>query len=886
VDIHVDLTTDTSPVRNPLLYDLTPGKESSSEDKVDIIHVDLTTDTSPVRNPLLYDLTSGKESSSEDKESVSDSDSDFRSDRNEEPSRLQCHKCSNVFSTKSNLRKHQRLISCAGSKRKLSKAVKEKHNEVNMDFSNARRLLPSLWSKCKVEKRESLPYDINGDCVYELPYDEENMMDSSSDGRPWKQWNTSKRQGFEGRRRVTSCGGTYVCKNSRCPYLHSYGKQNDVQFKRRAEDEVVCNCCGYEAKGVMCNAKKVWEFGQDKVTVFHCGEHNCSVKERDPDIREAATTFFRNNTAAKPSQFPYQHLRGLLKEGKSVEDVYKEAKGMANLKKIQNIKQKVVEQENPVGHSFEALATIKESTDLKDKYLLWSVKDGRVADITAVFRSSEERLEIANQMQRNGSTHPLANEFCFLDAEHDKVKGLKTINLSVQHPLLKEMVTIASMDCLTESTETLSEFWKQLNSALREYTGEANYIFDPEGIVTDEHGGNRESVRRELNEGMVERTKSCEMHFYGCAHKVTKATWSTQSRKKFITMIHGIYTAETPGSYEAKRRALFEWAADKPKRAHVKAWFNNFWHVRRFHVFRSFKSSHAPNTNMTEVGHSRNATRGAKNDTLARVAEDHVVESAILKAKLESFLNGTYQGGRCPDQKKKDQLSLRRQLDRAIQFANEVRSGSIDTSHYDAGPFMSERSRHRARNADLCSSSDDELPVKHRNAKKAHRVRPTRSKKFEESLKMAKRAKITLVGTHDVSATKKIFELNDAGKIRLAEISETVSCNCSFARGSDICLHIIWAASLGTLIGTAAPQHNLRPSQTQAASLGTLIETAAPQHNLRPSQTQAASLGTLKGTAAPQHNLRPSQTQAVSLGTLIETAAPQHNLRPSQAQGP
>jgi hypothetical protein len=80
------------------------------------------------------------------------------------------------------------------------------------------------------------------------------------------------------------------------------------------------------------------------------------------------------------------------------------------------------------------------------------------------------------------------------------------------------------------------------------------------------------------------------------------------------------------------------------------------------------------------------------------------------------FLNGTYQGGRCPDQKKKDQLSLRReQLDRANQFENEVRSGSIDTSHYDAGPFMSERSRHRARNADLCSSSDEEMPVQHKN---------------------------------------------------------------------------------------------------------------------------------------------------------------------------
>jgi hypothetical protein len=191
------------------------------------------------------------------------------------------------------------------------------------------------------------------------------------------------------------------------------------------------------------------------------------LKKREVDIKKAATTFFQKNTAAKPSQFPYQHLRGMLKEGRSIEDIYEEADGMANLKKIQNIKQKVIQQDNPVGHSFEVLAAIKEASDVKDKYLLWSVKDCTVADITAVFRSSTERLEITKQMQRNESEHPLSSEFCFLDAEHDKVKGLKTINLSVQHPLLKECVTIASMNCLTESTESLCEFWKQLNSVSR-----------------------------------------------------------------------------------------------------------------------------------------------------------------------------------------------------------------------------------------------------------------------------------------------------------------------------------------------------------------------------------------------------------------------------------
>ena len=123
---------------------------------------------------------------------------------------------------------------------------------------NQRRLMPSLWSGRK--KTSSLPHNIDGDCVFELPYDKDKHMGSSSDGRPWKQWCTSKRQGFQEIRRIASCGGTYVCKSTRCPYLHSCGKENKV-----AENEVVCSCCGYEAQGISCEARKIWEFEDDKV---------------------------------------------------------------------------------------------------------------------------------------------------------------------------------------------------------------------------------------------------------------------------------------------------------------------------------------------------------------------------------------------------------------------------------------------------------------------------------------------------------------------------------------------------------------------------------------------------------------------------------------------
>lgn len=217
------------------------------------------------------------------------------------------------------------------------------------------------WASCNIKKTEKLPYDIDGDCVYEVSYDPTNMMSSSKDGRPWNAWHTSKRSGltFVGIRRVASCGGTYKCKNHTCPYFQSYGKPNKVQFKKVSEDLVACSCRGYQADSVPCAVKKVWEFSDNTVLVYHCGQHSCVAKNKPIDITGEATKFFHANTCAKLSQFPFERLRGMLKEGKSITDMYAEAQGLANLKKIQNIKQKVIRQENPVGHSFEALAKLK-----------------------------------------------------------------------------------------------------------------------------------------------------------------------------------------------------------------------------------------------------------------------------------------------------------------------------------------------------------------------------------------------------------------------------------------------------------------------------------------------------------------------------------------------
>lgn len=275
-------------------------------------------------------------------------------------------------------------------------------------FRERKKLPPSIWSDLNIKEVESLPHDIDGHSAFKLKYDSNNLMKSTKDGRPWQPWVMSSRAGFLGIHRLASCGGTYKCQNKKCAFLHSYGKTNMVQFKSVTANCTVCACCGYEAVGVPCTAKKVWEFGENHVTVFHHGQHTCEARTIEPDISSDASAFFQANTNAKPSQYPFERLRGMLKEGKTVAEVHDSASAMADLKKIQNIKQKVISAVNPVGHSFEALAKIKEASDLKDKYLLWKVQDGRLCEskTSVVFRSSKERLDTAVFMQCGGQ-HPL-----------------------------------------------------------------------------------------------------------------------------------------------------------------------------------------------------------------------------------------------------------------------------------------------------------------------------------------------------------------------------------------------------------------------------------------------------------------------------------------------
>jgi hypothetical protein len=205
------------------------------------------------------------------------------------------------------------------------------------------------------------------------------------------------------------------------------------------------------------------------------------------------------------------------------------------------------------------------------------------------------------------------------------------------------------------------------------------------------------------------------------------------------------------------------------------------------------------------------------------------------------------------EQKRKDVISLRRQLDRASKFAKNLREGTVDVDDYNVQPCSKESSSHRARQDDIHmeSSSDEDAPPSHKNTKKAFRKRSTRSKKFNESLNLAKVAKIHLVQIHDVNPTKKIFEVEQHGKLCLVEISESVSCNCSFGSKKDICLHTIWVLIniLKVNVNNNLLHQKSHSKETVRKWFRTLVksssnETNPSMHTMQPSHTMSRPLVT------------------------------------------
>ena len=169
------------------------------------------------------------------------------------------------------------------------------------------------------------------------------------------------------------------------------------------------------------------------------------------------------------------------------------------------------------------IADIKQEFDKYDKYLIYCIHCGKTSGGEShIFKTSKHHLETALKMDikrtpLSGKVSMLAYEKTYFDAMHRRVKGFKTLTLWVHHPGLRRMKRLASMEVECETADNVKLFFKIFNEALREYTGDSTYMFNPAMFVSDEVGAIHQGMYRVFGDAFLEKISTCQWHFKRCA---------------------------------------------------------------------------------------------------------------------------------------------------------------------------------------------------------------------------------------------------------------------------------------------------------------------------------------------------------------------------------
>lgn len=108
-------------------------------------------------------------------------------------------------------------------------------------------------------KVDSLPLSINGENLYQLPYQKDKRLKAVAVGRPWDRDMSVKWKGAENDSvRAQHCKGSYKCKNPKCSFKQQHGKANKIQFEKNRDGDVVYKGCGRCSIFVPCVARSTW----------------------------------------------------------------------------------------------------------------------------------------------------------------------------------------------------------------------------------------------------------------------------------------------------------------------------------------------------------------------------------------------------------------------------------------------------------------------------------------------------------------------------------------------------------------------------------------------------------------------------------------------------
>ena len=79
-------------------------------------------------------------------------------------------------------------------------------------------------------------------------------------------------------------------------------------------------------------------------------------------------------------------------------------------------------------------------------------------------------------MDQGGPQNPFQEQVVYFEGTHSRCVGFKTLGLFFLHPGMRQLLWIDLIEVRSEGTRNIHWFWKLLNKALREITGDNDVI--------------------------------------------------------------------------------------------------------------------------------------------------------------------------------------------------------------------------------------------------------------------------------------------------------------------------------------------------------------------------------------------------------------------------
>ena len=176
---------------------------------------------------------------------------------------------------------------------------------------------------------------------------------------------------------------------------------------------------------------------------------------------------------------------------------------------------------------------------------------------------------------------------------------------------------------------------------------------------------------------------------------------SSKSTVQLKKLSNDLMQATTPSLYKKCVEALKDFICKKPNRRNFLNTWLEWWHHRRFHIFKAFRATdNTPSTNLAEAVHATWKCTQATNITLVDAAYYDIAESIHIERQLEQYKSGLYQGGSGPSAYSRQQQNYQSQKKRAEQYSAELlKDSATDQTTYPLDPECSPRPTKRKRTA-------------------------------------------------------------------------------------------------------------------------------------------------------------------------------------------